>query len=246
MNLTLLWILAATVVNSLFAFVGVFTLLFSEKKFQKIIFFLVSFAAGVLLSGSFFHIIPEILEEKESFFVFSLVVFGFVSFFLGERFLWWHHCHEGKCQVHPFNYLILWGDGLHNFIDGIIIGVSFLIDIKFGFLTTFLILIHEIPQELSDFAVLVYGGFSKKKALFYNFLSQVSAILGGILGYFTSSFFNLFHFILPFAAGGFIYIAASDLIPEIHKEIERKKSFISFLVFLFGILIMIFTKKLIH
>lgn len=245
-NFKLLLVIGATVLDSLFAFVGALTLFFKKRQFEKIIHALISFAAGVLLGGSFFHILPEILEEKDPFFVFLLVVLGFSSFFLAERFLWWHHCHEEKCDAHPFSYLILWSDGFHNFIDGIVIGVSFLADIKLGILTTFLILAHEVPQELSDFGVLIYGGFTPKKALFYNFLSQVSCILGGLLGYLFRLPFDPAIFVLPFAAGGFIYIATSDLIPEIHKEMNKKRSFVSFLIFLGGLFLMLSFKFLMH
>lgn len=242
LNLKFFYVILATFLNSLFAFIGVFSLLFSKEKFQKIVYYLVSFAAGILLGGSFLHIIPESIEGKDSFLVFILVILGFVIFFLIERYLWWHHCHEGECKVHPFSYLILWGDSLHNFVDGLVIGVSFYTDIKLGILTTILILVHEIPQELSDFAVLVFGGFAPKKALFYNFVSQISSIIGGLLGFWGAINFDFSYFILPVAAGGFLYISASDLIPRIHQQ-QHQKGFLSlFLFFLLGIVIMIFLK----
>jgi len=243
-NIKILWVLLATFLVSISSLVGAVSLLFSKEKFQKIIYFLVAFAAGVLLGGSFLHIIPESLEGENAFSILLLVVLGFVLFFLVERYLWWHHCHEGECKVHPFSYLILWGDALHNFIDGLIIGTSFYIDIKVGILATLLILAHEIPQELSDFAVLIFGGFSPPKALFYNFLSQLSSIVGGILGFWGAINFDFSHFVLPIAAGGFIYIAASDLIPEIHEQQNQKTSFPLFILFLAGLLLMILFKYL--
>ncbi|MBW2991275.1 ZIP family metal transporter [Candidatus Woesearchaeota archaeon] len=243
----LLWIILATLVNGLVAFIGVLSLWLKKKLFQKLLMILVAFSAGALLSGAFFHLLPEALEELPAFNVFAYVMIGFIIFFLIERFLHWHHCHTHgeKCETHPVSYLILIGDGVHNFIDGIIIGVSFLVSIPFGIITTLLIIGHEIPQELGDFGILVYGGFSKTKALLYNFLAQLVAVIGGILAFFFSSRVEgIIPFILPFAAGGFIYIAASDLIPELHKEPQLKKSLISFGVFLIGIVFMFLLKFL--
>ena len=156
-----------------------------------------------------------------------------------ERFLHWHHCHEGKCEVHPVSYLILFGDGVHNFIDGLVLAASFVVSIPLGLATSVAIAAHEIPQEIGDFGVLVYGGFEKKKALILNFIVATSIIIGGIVGYFVSQMVEeAAVFLLPFAAGGFIYIAATDLIPEIRKEIDIKKSMTTMVIFICGILIM--------
>ena len=243
----LLWIILATVINSLIALVGVFSLWCKEKLLKKILMSLVALSAGALLSGAFFHLIPESLESLTSTAVFTYVLVGFILFFIIERFLHWHHCHNGKCDVHPVSYLILFGDGIHNFIDGIIIGVSFIVSIPFGITTTALILGHEIPQELGDFGVLVYSGFGKVKSLIANFIAQLTCILGGLVGYFlSSSVEGIIPYILPFAAGGFIYISASDLVPELHKEPEIKKSITSFAFFIVGILLMLAIKFLAH
>jgi zinc and cadmium transporter len=178
--------------------------------------------------------------------VFAYMMTGLIIFFIVERFLHWHHCHKGeKCAVHPVSYLVLIGDGIHNFIDGIIIGASFLVSVHFGMITTMLILAHEIPQELGNFAVLVYSGFGKTKALLFNFLAQLTCVVGGIVGFFLSSKVQgVIPFILPFAAGGFIYIAASDLVPELHKEPKLKKLLLSFAFFLLGIGVMVGMKLL--
>ncbi len=242
MSLTLLWILGATFINSLISLVGIFSLWLKEKLLQKIVFLLIALSAGALLSGALFHLTAESLEKLEPETVFALLIGGFCLFFLAERFLWWRHCHEEECEIHPVTYLVLIGDGIHNFIDGVVIAASFLVSLHFGTVITLLILAHEIPQELGDFGVLVYGGFSKEKALFFNFLSQLTCVLGGVLSYFVSLFFEFSYFILPLAAGGFIYIAASDLIPELHKEIDRKRSFASFSIFILGIAIVVLLK----
>ncbi len=246
MNILLL-IIIATIVNSLISLVGIFSLWCKKKLLKRIIICLVALSAGALLSGAFFHLIAESLETLTSTAVFTCVIIGFVLFFLMERFLYWRHCHKGKCDVHPVSYLILVGDGVHNLIDGIIIGISFIVSIPFGIITTLLIIAHEIPQELGDFGVLVYSGFGKVKALFTNFIAQLSCILGGLVGYFLStSVKGAIPFLLPFAAGGFIYIAASDLVPQLHKEAEIKKSLSSFAYFVLGILIMLAIKFIAH
>ena len=162
-----------------------------------------------------------------------------------ERFLHWRHCHEeGVCKTHAFTYLTLVGDGFHNFIDGMVIAASFVVSFQLGLITTLAIILHEIPQELSDFAVLVYGGFSKKKALLFNFVSALTAMIGALVGYFIIDYIQGFsNFILPLTAGGFIYIATSDLIPELHKENDLKRSMAAFSAFLLGIIFMALAKK---
>lgn len=239
-------ILFATFFNSLIALVGIFSIWMSDKTLKKILTALVALSAGALLSGAFFHLMIEAIENFKTEIAFLYLTFGFILFFIMEKILFWHHCHEsGKCDIHPFTYLILIGDGIHNFVDGLIIAASFLVDIKFGIMTTFLIITHEIPQELGNFGALVYGGFSKIKALSFSLISQMTCIAGGITGFLLSGKVEFINALLPFAAGGFIYISASDLIPELHKEADLKKSLISFTFFLLGFLL-IFAIKLLE
>lgn len=244
--MTLLWIVIATVIDGIAALVGAVTLALKRETLDRILMALVAFSAGALIAGSFFHIMPESLEEGvEPMQLFIIVILGFGIFFIFEKFLFWHHCHKGECEVHPYTYLILLGDGIHNFIDGLIIAASFLVDTGFGVITTFMIISHELPQELGDFAVLVHGGMKVKKALIYNFLSQLTAVLGGIIGFFIGTTIEAFvPFILPFAAGGFIYIGASDLVPQLHGERNIKKSLLSFALFVAGVLLMLGMKML--
>ena len=237
----LIWILLVTFINGLVGLIGAFSLLMSDKVLRKILSILVAFAAGALLSGAFFHLLAESIEKIMPTTAFLYLMAGFIAFFLIEKFLHWHHCHDGKCDIHPVSYLILFGDGVHNFIDGLVIAASFIVSIPFGIVTTLLIIGHEIPQELGDFGVLVYGGFTKTNALLYNFISQLTCVLGGVVGFFAAGFYD-FTFLLPFAAGGFIYIAASDLIPELHKEPSLKKSMFHFTFFLIGISFMFLIK----
>ncbi len=237
-------ILATTIV-SLLSFIGVIALALKEKTLNKIILVLVAFAAGALLGGAFFHLLPEALDISLDLNIFVSLLIGFCMFFVLEKALYWRHCHEGKCKVHVFTYLSLIGGGIHNFIDGLVIVSAFIVNTGVGIATTLAVISHELPQELGDFGTLVYGGFTKKKALAYNFLSAVLAVLGAVVGYFvTSQIANFALYLLPFAAGGFIYIASSDLIPELHKETDKKRSLISFAFFLVGLAVMYLTKIL--
>ncbi len=241
-----LWAIGASVVVSLISLIGIFTLLLKENLLNKLLFVLIAFAAGGLIGGAFLHLLPEALEQTGSSAVFSYLIVGFIFFFILEKYLHWRHCHEGTCSIHPFTYLSLIGDGIHNFIDGLIIGASFLVSIQFGIITTLVIVLHEIPQEMGDFGILVYGGFTKFKALYFNFLIALTCIAGTIAGYLISANLKDFSvFLIPFTAGGFIYIAACDLIPELHKQPELKKSALSMLAFLCGISIILLT-RLIH
>jgi zinc and cadmium transporter len=236
----LVWILLSTLLVSLISLVGIFFITMKEQMFKKLVLLLVSFASGTLLGAAFLHLIPESLSaHSENAFVAILV--GILAFFLLEKFLW-RHCHERECPIHTFAYLNLLGDGVHNFVDGVIISASFLApptpNIPLGVATTLAVIAHEIPQEIGDFGILVYGGFSTVKALFYNFLTAIIAILGAIIMYFFASFFPSLDYLLAFAAGGFIYIATTDLIPELHKETKPTKSAAQFFLLLLGITLM--------
>ncbi|MBS3143506.1 ZIP family metal transporter [Candidatus Woesearchaeota archaeon] len=234
----LLWILGSTFIISLISLIGVFLLGIKDKFMKKIILLLVGLSAGSFIGDAFLHLLPEAVEF-DNYIIYIYLILGFCLFFIIERILHWHHCHKGNCDVHTFTHMSLIGDGIHNFIDGLIIAGSFLVNIPLGISTSIAILFHEIPQEIGDFGVLIHGGFSKFRAILFNFISAVTAMIGGLVGYFIFSFFDAGIFLLPFAAGGFIYIGASDLIPELHKEKNLKKSFLSFLSFLTGICLMI-------
>jgi len=235
----LLWILLATIFISLISFIGILTLFFKEKLLKKILLFLVALSAGALMGGAFLHLIPDALEQSTVNSIFIFVLVGFTLFYLIEKIFHWRHCHDGTCEVHTFAYMNILGDFVHNFIDGLIIAASFFVNTSLGIATTLAVAIHEIPQEIGDFGVLVHGGFNKIKALILNFLTALAAVLGGIIGYFLSSYAqNSLSLLLPLAAGGFLYIAASDLIPEIRKEMKFIKSILIFAVFILGILIM--------
>jgi zinc and cadmium transporter len=233
---TLILIIIATFIASIISLLGILGLYFKEKLLDKILLLLVALSAGALLGDAFLHLIPESIEYFNSESVFLYILIGFILFFLMEKVLHWHHCHKGHCEVHSLAQMNLIGDGMHNLLDGLIIAASFIADTRLGVITTLAVILHEVPQELGDYGVLVYSGISKTKALLLNFITALTMILGGIIGFFIAKITETsFMFLLPFAAGGFIYIAASDLIPEIKKEMEVKKYLPSFIFFLIGI-----------
>ena len=241
---TLLQILIAVFIVSLISLVGIFLFL-KEKVIKKYLFYLVSFAAGSMLGAAFLDLLPEVFKDgfKEATPLFILL--GIMSFFILEKFLHWHHHHTGKKEVHVFNYLNTIGDGLHNFLDGVIIAVSFLNSAQLGIVVTIAVVAHEIPQEIGDFAILIYGGWSKLKASIINFLTALTAVLGALFAYFYSGFIaNSSIYLTSFAIGGFVYIAGTDLIPEIHKEKNIRKSSIQFVLMIFGILLIWLVGKL--
>jgi len=234
-------ILGSVVAVSLIAFVGIVFVGFNEEFLRRILVALVGFASGSLLGGAFLHLFPESLEESGNVALYY-ALFGIVAFFFMEKFLYWRHCHEENCPIHMFVYLNLIGDGLHNLIDGAIIAATFLISYELGIATTLAVVFHEIPQEIGDFGILVYGGLGKRRALIYNFLSAVMAIVGALITYSMGIIRNVEQVLVPFAAGGFIYIAATDLMPELHKQHRLNESLIQSLVIVLGIGLMAFLK----
>jgi zinc and cadmium transporter len=219
--------------------VAVFFIFLKKELLSKITIFLVSLSAGALMGGAFLHLLPEASESLNIDTLFGVFLLSFVSFFFIEKVLHWQHCHKEHCHIHSFGYMNLVGDSIHNFIDGLVIASTFVIDFNLGVATTLAVAIHEIPQEIGDYGVLVHSGFSRKVALWANYLIALTVVLGGVVGYFSFSYLESFlPYLLPFAAGGFVYIAASDLMPEIRKETNLKKSIASFLVFILGIFLM--------
>ncbi|MFH0955154.1 MAG: ZIP family metal transporter [Candidatus Micrarchaeota archaeon] len=243
------WVFGSVLVVSLISFIGVFTLSFGEHRVRKILLYLVSFSAGALFGDSFLHLLPQAFQSEDSALLAPIsVLAGILVFFVLEKIVHWHHhhtldkCeHTAKIKVFGINNLI--GDGLHNFVDGVVIAGSFLVSIPLGVTTTLAVILHEIPQEISDFGVLLHAGFSVKKALFFNFLSALIAMVGAGVIFFAHDslgfFGNLNLFLVPFTAGGFIYIAGADLVPELQKETAIGKTILQFLFLVLGILVMV-------
>jgi len=235
----LIVILGSVIVVSLIAFIGIIFVGLNEEFLRRILMALVGFASGALLGSAFLHLLPESLEESGNIALY-FVLFGIVFFFFMEKFLYWRHCHDEVCPIHMFVYLNLIGDGFHNFVDGAIIAATFMISYDLGIVTTLAVIFHEIPQEIGDFGILVYGGLSKQRALAYNFLTATTAIAGALITYFAGFIHSAEQILVPFAAGGFIYIAATDLMPELHKRRQLNESLIQPLVIVFGIVLMAF------
>ena len=233
-----LYTFGSVLVISLISLIGIFTLSLREEILRKYIFIFISIAVGALLGNSFINLIPEALESSLNTTLTSiLIIAGVLVFFILEKFLHWHHHGEDKedSHIHPAGKLVLFSDGIHNFIDGVIIGASFLVSIPLGIATALAVLLHEIPQEIGDFGVLLHAGYSKGKAIFYNFISALTAIAGVLMiMVMGSSSERMIGFLIPFAAGTFIYIATADLVPELHKQ-RGSSTVLEFVAILVGV-----------
>jgi zinc and cadmium transporter len=233
------WILGSGILMSLIALVGSVTLLLSERTLARLLLPLVALAAGSLLGGAVFHMLPAALMGIEpDLHVWVAFVLGFTLFMALEQFLHWHHCNRAAADCRkPLTYLILLGDGLHNFIGGLAIAGTFLIDIRLGIMSWLAAAAHEVPQELGDFGVLVHGGWSKSRALLFNVLSALTFLVGGLVTYALSSTIDV-SYLIPFAAGNFVYIAAADLIPEVNKHPRAAVNAVNTSVFALGVALM--------
>lgn len=215
---TLAWIVITGVMMSAIALVGSATFLLPQRVFSQIVLPLVALAAGSLLGGALFHMLPaSVAELGNDLTVYGLLALGFVSFLVLEQFLHWHHCHRPYGNHRPVGYLILVADGLHNFIGGLAVASAFILDIRLGLITWLVAAAHEIPQELGDFGLLANSGWSRRQALGFNVLSAATFLVGGLTSYAFSGTINV-AVLVPFAAGNFIYIAAADLIPQFTSQ----------------------------
>ena len=215
---------------SLLSLIGVAFISIGEKRLKRLIFVMVSLAVGSLYGDAFIHLLPQMFAKAQHPISASLYVLaGIFAFFVLEKFLLWRHRHDIDSEeaIHQVGYMNLFADGVHNFIDGMIIGASYLVGHSVGIATTLAVMFHEIPHEMGNFFVLIFAGFTKTKALFFNFLSALFAVLGTVVALLLSA--RVEHFasaMLPLAAGGFIYIAGSDLVPELNKEVAPSKSLV--------------------
>ncbi len=232
----------SVLIISLISLVGVFTLFMNTTRLKHFLLFMVSFAAGAMIGDAFIHLLPEAIAKASNVRMVSVgVLVGIVVFFTLEKFLFWRHCHTPTTEQHPHpvGLMNLISDGVHNFLDGVIIAASYLVSIPLGIATTIAVVLHEIPQEVGDFGILLHAGYTRQKALFFNFLTACLAILGTVVTLIVGVRIEGFvQFLVPITLGGFIYIAAADLLPEIHSEEHTGRSVLQFIFFILGILIM--------
>ncbi|MCC6290613.1 ZIP family metal transporter [Candidatus Nomurabacteria bacterium] len=243
-----LYALISVLAVGLVSLVGIFALSLNELRLRNALFLLVALSAGALFGDVLIHLLPEIFEGKTNVLVPSLAVLaGILLFFILEKFLHWHHSHgidneRDECEhihIKPFGRLNLIADGFHNFLDGITIGISFLVNPTVGFATTLAVILHEIPQEMGDFGILLHAGYNRRQALYLNLLSALTAVLGTIIALALGSRIETFGTtLLPIAAGGFLYLAGSDLVPELHRTTDPKKSSLQLIAMLIGIALM--------
>jgi len=242
----ILYPLISVIIISLISVVAAIPLMLKRKVSKHTLLFLLSISVGVLLSTVFIDFIPEALEHGDSLTIALYIMFGFIAMFVLEKFVHYHHnkkCEDHDCgHSHAYNLapINLIGDGIHNFIDGLVIAGSYAVNVTLGIAATISIIFHEIPQEIADFGVLLYSGLSRKKALLFNFLSAVTAIVGVILGIFLVGRIDGFtDFIIPFAAGNFIYIAATNLTPQLHRHCKFKETILHIFAIILGIAIIV-------
>ncbi len=237
------YVIISSLIVSFLAFIGLLFLSVNRKLLDRLLFILIAFAAGAMLGNAFFHIIPHSIEEGiDPLRVGLLLMVGFALFFVIEKAIHWHHCHdttcEGKGHKRGFGYLNLIGDGVHNFLDGILIAIGYIVSVPVGIATTIAVVAHEIPQEIGDFGVLIYAGFSRKKALMFNFFSALLAVVGAVLGWFVLKDAGFVDLLLPIMAGSLMYIATTDLMPELTKDDNLARSALAFVFFLLGLAVL--------
>ncbi|MEQ1849309.1 MAG: ZIP family metal transporter [Candidatus Peribacteraceae bacterium] len=229
---------------------GIIFLMLATSSLQRIIFLFVSFATGAILGNVFFHLFPEMIEHADEVNVSLLVFLGILGSFIVEKFIHWHHCHDVHCKErsNAVGSMVLIGDAVHNIMDGILIATAYLVDVQLGIATTIAVVLHEIPQEIGDYAILLHSGYSKMKALLWNFFSALTAILGALFVLIAGQWVHDIEIVLlPIVVGNFLYIALADLIPELHREVRPSRALLQFVcVVLGGMLLYVISTNTTH
>lgn len=237
MNEVWIYTLIAVVFVSLLSLLGAVVMIIKQRFIKKILILMVSFAAGAMLGDVFLHMIPELAHEgKLNLYSSMIILLGILIFFVLEKIIHWRHCHLTACKdhTHPLAFMNLVGDAVHNFIDGVLIAGSFMMSVPIGIATTIAVILHEIPQEMGDFGVLLHSGMKPRKALMFNFFSALTAVFGALIVLFIGNNIDVTGVIIPITIGGFLYIANADLIPELHKETKVSQSFLQLVTFIIG------------
>lgn len=256
---TLFWILLFTFIGGAFSVLAAAAFLLLSATYRtRLLPVLVSFAIGALLGAAFLALLPHALEvpDVRPANIMLVVLLGLLAFFLLEKFVLWRHCHTADCDRHApaghghhsaAGHLILVGDAIHNFVDGVLIASAFLVDLQLGMVTALAVLAHEIPQELGDFAILLHSGFTWHKALVYNLLVSLGTVVGGVAGYlFLSSVGHIVPYVLAIAASSFIYIAVADLIPDLHRRVDGRATLQQIALILAGVGVIFGVDALLH
>lgn len=230
-------IILASIAESLVSFFASVAVIINEKSVRRFVHLFISFGTGALLAVVFFDVMPEAIETIGQEQALPWILVGFLIFFVLEKFLSWYHYHEdeGISQLSSVGYLVSVGDALHNFIDGVIIALSFSAGLVLGVASTLAILLHEIPQEVSDYVIMIHGGFSKRKALVYNVLISLTTLAGALVGYYLASAVHVLGYMLAIVAGNFLYLASADLIPELKHQHGSRSSLMQVVLIAFGI-----------
>lgn len=237
------YIILWSVIGGIAGFLGAILIVFKVVKKREHMLYLVGFAAGSMLAAVFFDLLPEAMElAGNAATPLAYVLYGIVIFYCLEKLFLWQHCHRHAhgevCEVHVGSRMVIVGDSMHNFLDGVAIAAAFLVNVPLGVVTALAVFVHEIPQEVGDVGVLLHDGFSRKQALVWNLVSAALCVVGAIVAYFLMSAFRAIEvYLVAIAAGGFIYVATSDLLPEIHREMKKKDIFAHTFVFLLGIVV---------
>lgn len=237
--MTIAYVAGGILLSSILSLAGMWLFSIRAGFIERVMLFLISFSTGALLGDVFLHLLPEMVEESTILErAWLLVLAGMLLSFILEKFIHWHHCHvmPSEDHYHPVGTMTLIGDTVHNVLDGMLIAGAFMVDNTLGIATTIAVILHEVPQEISDYALMIYSGYTKGKALLFNFLTTLSALLGAmlVLG-FNERLPDIGLYLLPLTAGNFLYIAGADLIPELHKETGARKSAAQFVWMLLGI-----------
>ena len=243
MNNIWVYSIISVVFVSLISLIGAVIIFINRELSKETLLNLVAFSAGSMLGGAFFHLLPEAVNTMNITSVSIGALTGILLSYSVEMLLTWRHCHIPSSENHPhtFVYMNLIGDGVHNFIDGVVIAGTYMVDIRIGIITTLAIILHEIPQEIGDFGVIVYGGVEARKAIYYNLLSGVTAIGGALLALLLGEYIEAFSVsIIPIALGNFLYIACSDLVPELKDEKNLSYGIIRLSLMVFGVSLLYF------
>jgi len=254
------WIIVFTLLGGVLSVAAAASfLLIPESWRSRLLPAMVSFAIGALLGAAFLAVLPHALESpglRDMHVITGTVLGGLLGFFVLEKLVLWRHCHSDDCETHSPNpqqrataagYLIIIGDGVHNFVDGVLIAAAFLTDIHLGVVTALAVAAHEIPQEVGDFAILLHSGFPRGKAFFYNMASSLTTVIGGVLAYFSLSLAQAaVPYVLAVAASSFIYIAVADLIPGLHKHVEPRATLEQVVLIACGVLVISLAHAVLH